>query len=159
MKKIILHTLLIVALRILLGFAVNFGLIKQFLRGDFVYGFISSEKYPSISFITLPEAEDLFAQQAALFVDSREVEAYREGHIFGAVNIPYEDNGDTRLLTELLVPKVRILVVYCDGSECQSSVRLAKRLDEEGFTNIKVFFGGWEEWLREGLPITTGNDK
>ncbi|MGD2295118.1 MAG: rhodanese-like domain-containing protein [Candidatus Aminicenantes bacterium] len=158
MKKILSHTLLIFAVSLLLGFGMNVRLIKQYFRGEFQHGFISSEEYPSISFITLVEAEDLFSFNEALFIDSREEQAFQEGHIVGAVNIPYEDGGDTRLLAELSIPKEKPLVVYCDGSECQSSIALARRLHEEGFTAIKVFFGGWEEWLKQGLPITTRND-
>lgn len=159
MKKLLSQAFFITALSVLLGLGVNFGLIKQYLNGDFNYAFLSAEEYPSLSFITLAEAENLFSIQEALFIDSRNADSYREGRIFGAINIPYETEGDTRLLAEMSVPKEMTLVVYCDGSECQSSVGLAKRLNEEGFTDIRVFFGGWEEWLREGLPVKKGNDK
>ena len=159
MKKLLTHILFIVALGALLGFGTNIRLIKQFLGGEFQYGFISSEEFPSVSFIMLPEAEGLFSMNEAQFIDSRNAEAFKAGHIAGAVNIPYEEKSDTSLLAELMIPKEMILVVYCDGSECQSSVGLSKFLHEKGFTDIRVFFGGWEEWQMEGLPIEISNDK
>ena len=159
MKKLLTHIMFIIALSVLLGFGTNVRLIKQFLGGEFQYGFISSEEYPSISFIMLPEAEGLFSMNEALFIDTRNAEVFKAGHIFGAVNIPYEETNDTPLLDEFSIPKEKTLVVYCDGSECQSSVGLSRLLHEHEFTDIRVFFGGWKEWQMEGLPIETGDDK
>lgn len=159
MKKLLTHIGFIMALSVLLGFGTNVRLIKQFLGGEFRYGFISSEEYPSISFIMLPEAEELFSMNETLFIDSRMADAFKAGHIYGAVNIPYDDKIDTIILDELSVSKEKSLVVYCDGSQCQSSVGLAKLLHDQGFTNIRVFFGGWKEWQMEGLPVEKDDDK
>ena len=159
MKKLLTHIGFIMALSVLLGFGTNVRLIKQFLGGEFQYGFISSEEYPSISFIMLPEAEELFSMNETLFIDSRIAEAFKAGHIYGAVNIPFEDKIDTIILDELSVPKEKSLVVYCDGNQCQSSVGLAKLLHDQGFTNIRVFFRGWKEWQMEGLPVEKDDDK
>jgi rhodanese-related sulfurtransferase len=159
MKKIMTHMLFIIALGVLIGFGTNVRLIKQFLGGEFQYGFISTEEYPSISFIMLPEAEGLFSMNEALFIDSRNTEDFKAGRIAGAVNIPYEEKSDTSLLAEHSIPKDKTLVVYCDGSECQSSVGLSRFLHEQGFTDIRVFFGGWKEWQMEGLPIEKSDDK
>jgi rhodanese-related sulfurtransferase len=159
MKKILTHIVFIIVFSALLGFGTNVRLIKQFLGGEFKYGFISSDEYPSISFIMLPEAESLFAMNETLFIDSRTAEAFKAGHIAGAVNIPYEDKTDASLLVERAVSKEQSLVVYCDGSTCQSSVGLSKFLHDQGFTDIRVFFGGWKEWQMEGLPVEKDDDK
>jgi rhodanese-related sulfurtransferase len=159
-KKIFLHLLLIFTVSVILGLGINVRLIKQYFRGEFQHGFLSLEKFPSITFITLPEAEGLFAGQGALFVDSRAAESYREGHISQAVNIPYEEPRSAGYLPEDLFSwKDSPVVIYCDGSECQSSIALARILHKEGFSDLKIFFGGWEEWLREGLPISRDNDR
>lgn len=159
MKKLLTHIGFIMALSVLLGFGTNVRLIKQFLGGEFQYGFISLEEDPSINFIMLPEAEELFSMNETLFIDSRMAEAFKAGHIYGAVNIPYEDKIDASLLVEFSVPKEKSLVVYCDGSQCQSSVGLARLLHDQGFINIRVFFGGWKEWQMEGLPVERNDDK
>jgi len=138
---------------------VNFSLLKKYLRGEFVQGFVSSEEYPRISFITLTEAEDLFVTQEALFIDSREKEAFVSGHILGALNIPYEEEDGKLELDSLNISSQNTLVVYCDGSECQSSILLAKLLHEHGFEDIRVFLGGWREWSEMGLPVTEENDQ
>jgi len=159
MKKLLIPIIIIIALGVLLGFGTNVRLIKQFLGGEFQYGFISSEEYPSIAFIMLPEAEGLFSMNEAQFIDSRNVQAFKAGHIAGAVNIPYEEANEMLLLNQFSIPKEKTLVVYCDGSECQSSVGLSRLLHDQEFTDIRVFFGGWKEWQMEGLPIETGDDK
>jgi len=158
-KKIIRGIAFIIALSLILGLAVHFSLVKKYFQGEFRQSFLSSEKYPSIAFITLAEAEQLFASQAAIFIDSRSDKHYKEGHILGALNIPFEQHSEEEIQARLDLPPERTLVVYCDGSECQSSLALAKVLDKQGFQSIKVFFGGWVEWVQAGLPVSTENDR
>ena len=159
MKKIFFNVLLIAFLSAILGLGFNARLIKRYAQGEFRHGFLSVEEYSAISFITLPEAEDLFAGQLALFVDSRASEAFREGHIVGAVSIPYEEPSEILLGEDFPAWPERTIVIYCDGSQCQSSIGLAKLLLGRGFKDLKVFYGGWEEWLGQGLPITRENDQ
>lgn len=157
-RKLLQEILLILILSSILGFGANFSLIKKYFQGEYRHAFLSKEEYPSITFITLSEAEDLFSQGEALFIDSRPEKDFRSGHIPGAVNIPVVQERE-EALNSFSFPKERTLVIYCDGSECQSSVFLARLLHQKGFVNIKVFFGGWVEWVREGLPVALENDQ
>lgn len=157
-KKLLKEILLILILSSILGFGANFSLIKKYFQGEYRHAFLSKEEYPSITFITLTEAEDLFSQGKALFIDSRSEKDFRSGHVPAAVNIPVDEKKE-EAFDSFSFPKERTLVIYCDGSECQSSVVLAKLLHQKGFVNIKVFFGGWVEWKREGLPVTMENDQ
>jgi len=152
-KKLFKHFILILALGLVIGLASNSGLIKRYFRGEFRHSFLSREEYPSITFIGLAEADDLFSKGEALFIDSRAEEDFREGHIPGAVNIPFAEHREEEAVLLTSLPLDRTLVVYCDGSECQSSVALAKLLHKKGFRQIKVFFGGWVEWVKQGLPL------
>ena len=136
----------------LLGLGWNFPLVKRYIRGEFRLNFLAPEKFPGIAFITLAEAEDLFAGRQALFVDSRSTEEYSAGHILGAVNIPYEEKKAKEAVAGLGIPTNRTIVVYCHGGDCQMSVSLAKILQEAGFKTIKIYSGGWAEWAAAGLP-------
>ena len=156
-KELIIQVGIILCLSFVIGISANLSLIKQYRKGDFSQSFLSHEDFPSIQFIGIFEAEDLFAGGNAVFLDSRAEEKYLEGHILGAVNIPFE--GGERIVEEQLpVPREATLIVYCDGNECQSSVLLAKVLAEFGFEDIRVFFGGWAEWIAAGLPLSERND-
>ncbi|MFQ6071055.1 MAG: rhodanese-like domain-containing protein [Candidatus Aminicenantales bacterium] len=153
MRRITLQILAIFMLSIIIGLGVNFSLVRMYFKGEFIHGFFPARKYSGISFISLAEAEALFASQAALFIDSREKEAFLSGHIIGALNIPYEEENKERALKEYGLSPGNTVVVYCDGSECQSSIHLAEFLHHKGLRDIRVFFGGWKEWLEAGLPV------
>jgi hypothetical protein len=91
LKKLIRQIVLILFASLIIGLGINFSLIRKYFQGEFRHGFISSEEYPSITFITLQEAEGLFSVGGALFIDSRPEEAFQAGHILGAENIPFEE--------------------------------------------------------------------
>jgi len=158
LKKMIQRMAFILLFSSIIGLGANVSLIKKFFNGEYQYGFFSLEEFSSIVFITLGEAEELFATGSALFIDSRAVEDFKKGHIFGAVNIPFVERKKKEELNMEPYPPEGIYVVYCDANECQSSVELAKLLHEKGFQDIRVFFGGWEEWVREGLPVSKEDD-
>lgn len=157
LKKLFQHSALIIVLGSIIGLLSNLGLIKRYFRGEFRHAFLSKEEYPSITFISLEEAEELFSKGETLFIDSRDKKDFREGHILGAVNIPFVQHKEKGLDLHF-VPRQKTLVVYCDGSECQSSVALSKVLHKKGFAPIKVFFGGWKEWQKKRLPVERGDD-
>lgn len=101
--------------------------------------------------ISSDEVWSLFQTQSALFVDSRHDFDFRAGHIKGAVNAPLKDFEFAKSpLKDVL--KDRLLVIYCDGAECNSSIELAVKLTKEGFKNVRVSFGGWREWLEANHP-------
>jgi rhodanese-related sulfurtransferase len=111
-----------------------------------------SDSVSNLEMITLAAAKDLFASSNTLFIDSRHEFDYQAGHIRGAVNIPLKMFDAQRAGLNIL-SKDKLLIIYCDGAECNSSIELAVKLAESGFTNVKVFFGGWQEWSSAGLPI------
>jgi len=158
-KKLFYQVVFILAFSSILGIVANFPLIEKYFKGEYRYSFLSLEKYSSITFITLAEAEELFARREALFIDSRSKEDFRASHIMEAKNIPFETHKERKDLNVPSLPLEGTLVVYCDGSECQSSVELAKRLHKMDFKDIRIFFSGWAEWVRKGLPISLENDK
>lgn len=105
--------------------------------------------------IDLGRARQFFTGGVAIFLDAREFEDYWAGHIEGAVSVPYTEFQDNSASVEQL-DRSTCLVTYCDGDECQSSIDLAVRLSEMGFTDVWFYFGGWNEWSAAGLPIVKG---
>ncbi len=100
---------------------------------------------PTSSFISLEDAAFLHKKGLAIFIDARHEYDFRQGHIPGAINIPLSEfETDTTLIESL--PRNKTVVTYCDGQECNSSVALAQMLLASGFTNVNIFFGGWNEW-------------
>jgi rhodanese-related sulfurtransferase len=107
--------------------------------------------------VSLSGVKTRFDQKSALFLDARPPEEYKDGHIPGAT-LFYADDFDKyapQVLPNLL-DKNQEIICYCHGSTCELSITLARRLMEIGYTNVKVFFGGWPQWKKAGYPINTG---
>lgn len=107
--------------------------------------------------IGLDEAAGLFRRQAALFVDARPQSQYAEGHIQGALSLPWQEAD--RYFMELAeqLEGVEMIVTYCDGESCDLSHELALFLIEMGFENVRVLVNGWTVWQQAGLPVAEGD--
>ena len=105
---------------------------------------------PIIREIDLEIAETLF-EQNTLFVDARSKEYYLEGHI---PNSLCNDNLDSLVINiEQHISFDDPFVVYCSDDDCGSSEELAFSLQEQGFSNIYLFKGGWKQWKDNNLPF------
>jgi len=153
------QALALAALSVLVAAAVHLPLIKRFARGEFQETFFVQADYPGVRLITLAEAEDLWRAGETVFLDARAADLYAEGHVPRARSAPVAEIETLLPVLVQRIAKEAALVVYCEGGDCQSSLTLAKRLHDEGFKDIRVLSGGWEEWKRAGLPGETGNDQ
>jgi len=91
----------------------------------------------------------------AVIIDARLPESYAAGHIKGAVNIPFENlDPYQKVLSE--IPKDTMLIVYCDGQDCDLSYDLSLYMIQHGYKRIFEYEDGWAEWSASGLPITKG---
>jgi rhodanese-related sulfurtransferase len=148
---------LIVCAAIVLGFSYTAFTGKGFFgKGDSVDSLHTSVTGPAPATISLAEAKSLFDSGQALFVDSRHAFDFRMGHIESAINIPL-NKLDSESQAIATLPRNKTIVVYCDGSECNSSIELAAKLYERGIGGLKIFFGGWEEWTANKYPTETGS--
>jgi len=101
--------------------------------------------------IEFAEVDNFFRNETATFVDAREAAKYTLGHIPGAVNIT--PDGFKSGKQKLAVPKGSLVVVYCDGGDCELSHDLAKLMAKAGFKKLRIYPGGWEEWEALGQPV------
>jgi len=115
---------------------------------------LTSDAGLSPEMIQIEEAQEMFGSGTAVFIDTRDEWAYRAGHIKGAINIPLVEF-DTRIDSLKDLPGDKSLITYCDGTECNSSIEFANRLYSMGISNVKIFFGGWEEWRSSQFPMET----
>ena len=128
------------------------------LLGKGIFGTPTAQNQPASSvnevpptFITHEEALVFYNAHQGIFVDARHGYDYGLGHIKGAVNLPLKEF-ETHAGTYAVWPKDKMLIVYCDGAECNSSIELAKKFSTAGFTDVKIFFGGWAEWQMHDNP-------
>jgi rhodanese-related sulfurtransferase len=45
------------------------------------------------------------------------------------------------------------IIVYCSGPTCPQSSAAAEKLTTLGFTNVRAYKGGLEQWKAAGLPV------
>ena len=108
--------------------------------------------------VSIEEARALFLTDGAVFCDARPAEAYRYGHIQGALNLP-ADNLDA-LLPDIIakIPLDSVIIAYCDGQNCHLSKEVALQLAARGYSHVEVLVNGWTAWREAGLPTeTTGS--
>ncbi len=106
--------------------------------------------------ISLSEASTLFNKSKTVFIDARSKAEYDEGHIKGAISLPYRE-ADWKFVDAMAgVPEESAVITYCDGETCELSMELALFLRNAGYTNIKVLSNGWTVWRQKGLPVETG---
>ena len=105
---------------------------------------------PIIREISIDIAKNLFDQNM-LFVDARSEEYYLDGHIPKAVCNDNLDSLITKIEKQVAIDDG--FVVYCSDDDCGSSEELAYLLQEQGFSNIYLFNGGWKQWVDNNLPI------
>jgi rhodanese-related sulfurtransferase len=108
--------------------------------------------------ISLSEMKTLFDGGNAFILDARPPDGFAEGHIPGAINIPYDKLPDYVDKLNDEVPQELTVVCYCWGPECDFSDQLATELKFMGYQDVIVFTGGWEEWTAAGYPTEGGND-
>jgi|WetSurMetagenome_2_1015567.scaffolds.fasta_scaffold458516_2 rhodanese-related sulfurtransferase len=120
-------------------------------KGLFTVTAHTATPIPSSTFLTYDEAHAIYEGGTALFVDARHAYDYQKGHIRSAINLPLAGL-DSSAAPLKDVARDRLIVTYCDGVECNSSVELAKKLYDAGFLHVKIFFGGWNEWTKNNQP-------
>jgi rhodanese-related sulfurtransferase len=107
-------------------------------------------------FVPVAKAHDLWGAGGAFFLDARKPLDFEAGHIANALNLPVEEFGEYYpKLAPMLSPDSAI-VVYCDGTECELSHRLADQLRQQGYTNVHMLFNGWTAWRSAGYPVEQG---
>lgn len=88
--------------------------------------------------------------EGVVLIDSRPYQTkYVGGHISTAISLPDSDF-DKKAAEMLPKDKNATLVFYCEGPECRLSHASAKKAEKLGYKNVKVFPGGYPEWVAKG---------
>jgi rhodanese-related sulfurtransferase len=109
------------------------------------------ESFQEPKAIKLDFAYKLF-MDGVKFIDARSSDEFSEGHIKGAVNIPFYGSENYLNVINSL-NKNESVVTYCSGAVCDISILSADELFEMGFKRVYVFIGGFEEWTKNNYPI------
>lgn len=109
------------------------------------------------------EVEALFNDPRRLadlvvFIDARDQAHFEQGHIPGA--FLFDHYRPEEHLAEVLpvCQTAEVVVVYCNGGDCEDSLFAAHTLKEQGASSdrLRVYEGGFQEWRGAGLPVEIG---
>jgi rhodanese-related sulfurtransferase len=94
------------------------------------------------------------AGQPIVIVEALPESYFVKERLPGAINIPHDRIRE--LAPRLLPDKGAEIVTYCASATCRNSHIAAEILGAMGYTNVKVYAGGKQDWLAAGLPIERG---
>jgi rhodanese-related sulfurtransferase len=106
--------------------------------------------------VQIAKVKAFFDAKAATIVDAREPAEYAEGHIPGAINMPYDQVVTDPERLEKFDSQGKPIIVYCGGGTCELSMNLGYSLVNAGQKKVLVYMGGWPEWSTSGYPIAKG---
>ena len=79
---------------------------------------------------------------------------WEKQHLPGA--IPLHADHVEQVHRELLPDRDALIVTYCSNPECQNSQAVATKLERLGYTNVRKYREGIEDWAAAGLPLESG---
>jgi rhodanese-related sulfurtransferase len=87
-----------------------------------------------------------------VLIDALAPMIYAHSHLPRAINMP-PSNVEPLRCTKRMPNLATEVVVYCANPSCDDSVVTGERLRELGYTNVRHYPGGKEEWKQLGLPL------
>lgn len=104
--------------------------------------------------VTRPELEALLAEGRPLtLIDALPQSYYAQQHLPGAVNLVESDVN--AVASQLLPDPGRTVITYCSNPACQNSKAVARRLEDLGYTDVRVYPGGIQDWVEAGNATET----
>jgi len=166
LKRIVLEACVLIAFGALFGLTMNHQLVldafagslgpqRQVMKTD-----SAVQEHVTVALpmpVLLDEVQQLMTA-GGLLIDARSPELFAAGHIKGAISLPFV--GIDEVLADFIArtDQDQVVVTYCSGFGCPDSFDLGMRLIEEGFSDVRVFEGGYPEWRDAGLAVA-GEDQ
>jgi rhodanese-related sulfurtransferase len=104
----------------------------------------------SVPRIAIDELKTLMARKQVVLVDVRDPMAFGQGHLPGAVNVPFDFLPE---YVEKWKQDKRLVVTYCACLNEGTAANAALDMNAFGLKNVKALLGGYNEWVRRGERI------
>ena len=88
------------------------------------------------------------------FVETLRAEHFEQGHLPGAVHLHFEEV-EARA-AEVLPDRDAAIVTYCSNAACQNSRIAAEKLARLGYTDVRRYEEGKQDWEEAGLELEAG---
>jgi rhodanese-related sulfurtransferase len=108
-----------------------------------------------VTTITRDEISAALDGRAAItLVETLRPEHFDQGHLPGAVHLHHEDV--EHRATNLFPDRDALIVTYCSNRACSNSRIAAEKLVKLGYTNVRRYEAGKQDWAEAGLPLERG---
>jgi len=104
--------------------------------------------------ITRDELAEAIRSGQVVVIDALGPAYYEQQHLPGAINLVEQDVAERA--PTLLPDREAALVVYCSNPACGNSQAVANRLAALGYTNVRKYKDGIQDWVEAGLPTESG---
>lgn len=103
--------------------------------------------------ITRGDLQDAIAAGKVTVLDALGGEYYAQQHLPGALPLaPGDVDGQA---AALLPDRGAAIVTYCSNTACPNSGQVADRLTALGYTDVRKYREGIQDWVEAGLPVET----
>jgi len=106
--------------------------------------------------VSKEQLQELMKTGMTYLIDARAEEEFAKGHIPEAINVPYDKFIDFYQALTDYVPRDASVIVYCTSVTCDLGDKLMIEMKLDGYEDVVLFRGGWEEWEESDLPFETG---
>ncbi|HEY0075595.1 MAG TPA: rhodanese-like domain-containing protein [Abditibacteriaceae bacterium] len=96
-------------------------------------------------------AELLTLSEKPILLDVLPHSYFRHSHLPGALHLPIDDIA--LRADQLLRDKDVLIVVYCQNPSCPAARKAVHVLTNLGYSNVREYRGGKDEWRSAGLPL------
>ena len=100
------------------------------------------------------ELEQAIANGEVTVVETLRAEHFAQGHLPGAIHIHFEEVEEKA--PALLPDKDAAIVTYCSNTACRNSEIAANQLAALGYTDVRRYPEGKQDWQEAGLPLERG---
>src|ERR1043166_7607025 len=106
--------------------------------------------------ITREELSSLLASaRPPLLLEALPPKYFEDSHMPGARTSP--PTAAPERAPPLAPDKAAPIFVYCPSPACQNSHIAAARLKQLGYTDVRVYAEGKQDWIGAGLPVEQGS--
>lgn len=97
------------------------------------------------------ELQQMIAAKQVTVVEALPAKYYMDKHLPGALNMPHDQ---VALLAPRQLPHTSApIVVYCANAACQNSAIAGQALRDLGYTNVREYKEGKQDWIDAGLAV------
>lgn len=109
------------------------------------------------SLITRQELQSAIDAGHVTVVDALPPAPFSRRHLPGALNLTTEDSHER--IHAALPDRATPIVTYSTDDTCTRGPDLAARLRALGYTDVRTYPGGIEDWIAAGLPIQRATEE